>query len=810
MIISTGKSRTATHWANREVTWAQLVKKLTSTTYTAETQTEYMRMSKDEQAEIKDIGGFVGGSLKDGKRKGDTVQYRSLLTLDIDYGRPDTLELLQDNLPGAWLIYSTHKHTPQEPRLRLVAPFSRPVTVDEYPAIARKIAEYIDIELFDATTYEPSRLMYYPSTSKSAEFLSYVNPGEALDVDYWLGQYENWRDMSTWAVSSKEKKLINREIKKQQDPTTKEGIVGAFCRKYDIHACIEKYLSDIYVPTSNGRYTYTGGTTTNGVATYQDNFLYSHHDSDPCHLQLLNSFDALRLHLFSDMDEGLAPGTPTNKLPSYDAVVEYILRDTSFKTEYLAEKLKDTFKDETTGEEVDVKADNTDWLVDLKTDKKGNVEPSFDNLKIILGNDENLPGITYNILANQIEAEVTGFPWKRISRQWRDLDDSHLIVYLAQKYAQFSDRVYTNGITDYADMHAYHPIKKYLESLPPWDGTPRVATLLIDYLGAEDNTYSREAITVLLVAAIKRLYHPGCKFDQIIVIQGEQGIGKSTLISKLGGEWFSDSITISDTLDMKQAAEKLQGFWILEFAELQGMRQTAAATIRAFLSRQNDIYRASYGRRVESHPRQCVFFGTTNDSGYLTDPTGNRRFYPIVANEKNIKFNSWDITEETRAQIWAEVLKIYKDYEASGKDLQLSNECFDLVETARLKAIDYDARTDFVYDYLEKELPPEQEWEKFTIAQRRAWLTDNEGMITAYVGTRKRDFVTSAEIWTECYGKSIADISRKDQNDIGLLMRGYSKTWAKGVKRQNGKLIKGFIRIESTEDGEEEAANDTE
>lgn len=794
MIIATGKSRTATQWNNREVEWKDLVAKLSKTIYTAETQPEYMRMSKDQQADIKDVGGFVGGSLKDGKRKGDTVISRSVLTLDIDYGRPDTLDLLQDNLPGAWLVYSTHKHTPTEPRLRLVAPFSRPVTPDEYPAIARKIAEFVDIELFDSTTYEPSRLMYYPSTSKNAEFVFYANPGAPIDVDYWLGQYEDWHDMSSWAISSREKKLINREVKKQQDPTEKEGIVGAFCRKYDIHECIEKFLPDIYTPTSNGRYTYTGGTTTNGVATYQDKFLYSHHDSDPCHLQLLNSFDALRLHLYGDMDEGMAVGTPAAKMPSYEAVVEYILRDTTFKAEYLSEKLKDTFTDES-GEELEVKTDNTDWLVELKTDKKGNIEPSFDNLYTILKNDENLPGITYNLLANQIEAEVKGFPWKRVSRQWRDLDDSHLIVYLTQKYAPFTDRTYLNGLQDFADKHAYHPIKKYLETLPEWDKVPRVATLLIDYLGAEDNVYSREAIVLLLVAAVKRLYHPGCKFDNIIVIQGEQGIGKSTLISKLGGEWFSDSITISDTLDMKQAAEKLQGFWILEFAELQGMRNTAAATVRAFLSRQNDIYRASYGRRVESHPRQCVFFGTTNDSGYLTDPTGNRRFFPIVANEDNIKRNSWDIDSEVRNQIWAEVMVLYKDFMENDRDLQLSPMCYELVENARNKAIDYDARTDFVAEYLDKDLPPEDEWEKFSIAQRRAWLTDNEGMITAYKATRKRNFVTSAEIWTECYGKNIADITRQAQNDIGLIMRGYSKHWTKSAKRIGGKLTKGFSRI---------------
>lgn len=794
MIIATGKSRNATQWNNKEVTWEQLVNKLSKTQYTAETQAEYMRMSKDEQSEIKDIGGFVGGCLKDGKRKADSVQYRTLLTLDIDYGRPETVELIQENLPGAWLIYSTHKHSDAEPRLRLVAPFSRPVTPEEYPAIARKIAEYIDIELFDSTTYQPSRLMYYPSTSKNAPFVFVPNEGEPIDADYWLSQYEDWHDMSTWAVSSREKKLINRELKKQQNPTEKEGIVGAFCRLYDIHEAIEKYLPDVYTPTQNGRYTYVGGTTTNGVATYNDQFLYSHHDSDPCHLQLLNSFDAVRLHFFGEKDEGVNPTTNGSKLPSFEATVEYLLSDKEFKKQYLTEKVKDAgFKDESGNTETEQGEDNAEWLIELGCNAKGEIAPTFENLYKILDNDKNLKGITYNLLSNSIEAPVNSMPWDRVSRQWRDLDDSHLIVYLANNYCVFTDRVYLNCLSDYADKHSYHPIKKYLETLPEWDKVPRVENLLIDYLGADDNVYSKSVIKLFLLAAVRRLYVPGCKFDNILVIQGEQGIGKSTLISKLGGEWFSDSVTMSDTMDVKSAAEKLQGFWILEFSELQGMRNTAAAAVRGFLSRQNDIYRASYGRRVESHPRQCIFFGTTNDAGYLTDPTGNRRFFPVVADESRIIKKSWDITEADRAQIWAEVMVLHKSN--AMPDLVLPPECNPLVEEARIKANDYDARTDMVAEFLDIPLPNEAEWEKFTLAQKRVYLNEPDECITEH--GRLRDFVTAMEIWTECYGKNAADIQRKDQLDISLLMRGYNKTWAKGQKRINGKFTKGYRRIGS-------------
>ena len=185
------------------------------------------------------------------------------------------------------------------------------------------------------------------------------------------------------------------------------------------------------------------------------------------------------------------------------------------------------------------------------------------------------------------------------------------------------------AVTKVADDRAYHPLRAYLAGLPEWDGSPRVDTLLIDYLGATDNAYIRAVTRKTLCAAAARVYSPGCKFDTILVLNGPQGIGKSTLIAKLGGEWFSDSLQLSDTHD-KTAAEKLQGYWILEIGELAGLRKAEVETLRSFLSRQNDIYRASFGRRATPHPRQCVFIGTTNaESGYLRDTTGNRRFWPV-------------------------------------------------------------------------------------------------------------------------------------------------------------------------------------
>ena len=185
----------------------------------------------------------------------------------------------------------------------------------------------------------------------------------------------------------------------------------------------------------------------------------------------------------------------------------------------------------------------------------------------------------------EIKGEV---PWKHPSKYWRDADDAQLISYVDSHYGTFSQRNYQIAVTKVADDRSYHPIREYLAALPEWDGVPRVDTLLIDYLGAENNSYVRAVTRKTLCAAVRRVQEPGVKFDTMLVSNGPQGIGKSTLISRLAGEWFSDSLNLSDTKD-KTAAEKLQGYWILEIGELAGLRKAEVETLRSFLSRQNDI-----------------------------------------------------------------------------------------------------------------------------------------------------------------------------------------------------------------------------
>ena len=755
MKIAVGNSRMDKKWKNREISWEELCQRVSSTIRTTETVEEYRKLKKGAQDNIKDVGGFVGGQLREGRRKNGMVLCRSMLTLDMDYGEPgiwDEIDLLYD---FRCCVYSTHKHTPEHPRLRMIIPLARDITEEEYPAVARMVAKEIGIDLFDDTTYEACRLMYWPSTSANGEFFYKTKDGPLLDPDAYLAKYTDWHDASTWPVSSRQSEAVRRSITQQADPLEKPGIVGAFCRAYTIEEAIETFLSDVYEPSSmNGRYDYIPADSAAGVVVYDGKFAYSHHATDPVCGKLLNAFDLVRLHKFRELDENVGLDTPPGKLPSFKAMSDLALGDDKVKAVFAGERIAQAsaeFSDE-------------DWQNGLELDKSGHVKNTLRNLTIILENDPNLKGVVFNQLLDgmEIKGEV---PWNHPSKFWRDADDAQLISYVDAHYGTFSARNYDIAVTKVADDRAYHPIREFIESLPEWDKVPRVDTLLVDYLGASDTAYIRAVTRKTLCAAISRVLRPGCKFDSMLVLNGPQGVGKSTLIAKLAGEWFSDSLNLGDTKD-KTAAEKLQGYWILEIGELAGLKKAEVETLRSFLSRQNDIYRAAFGKRATPHLRQCVFFGTTNaESGYLRDTTGNRRFWPVKT-PGNGKKQSWNLTHEEILQIWAEALV----YVRQGEKLYLSAEMDALAKDEQREAMESDEREGLVREYLDTLLP--ERWAEMDLFERRNFLSGSDFGGLQEKGTVQRTSVSNMEIWCECFGKERANLRRTDSNELtGILAR---------------------------------------
>ena len=247
LIISIGSSRHAKQWRAKKMTWDDLVKKLSQSIITEETAAEYRRMTKDEKAEVKDVGGFVGGHIKNkGRRVKGAVEKRYLLTLDADSPEPNFLGSLNFEIGDLeYVIYSTHSHTPETPRYRIILPVSRAMEPDEYQAVARRIAGNIGIENFDPTTFEVERLMFWPSAPADVEPVFIHNNGAPVDVDAVLREYEDWHDVSLWPNSKRADEIRLNAAKKQGDPLTKKGLIGAFCRTYSIEDAIAEYLSDV-------------------------------------------------------------------------------------------------------------------------------------------------------------------------------------------------------------------------------------------------------------------------------------------------------------------------------------------------------------------------------------------------------------------------------------------------------------------------------------------------------------------------------------------------------------------------------------
>ena len=762
--IAYGNSCYAKTWSNKTIRFDALCDRLSATIRTSETAEEYPKLAKADRDRAKDKGGFVGGQLRDNRRKRENVACRSMLTEDVDHADTDFIQRFTDGCRYAACLYTTHGHTPEAPRVRIVVPLTRDVTPEEYTAIARYFADEWGIDQFDECSYRPHQLMYWPTTPSNGEYIFRRVAGEWLDPDAYLAAHPNWKDCSLLPTSSRESTVRSQTAARQEDPLGKEGVVGAFCRAYPIEDAIDRFLSDIYEPSDvDGRYDYIPADSSAGVVIYDGKFAYSHHATDPACGMLLNAFDLVRLHLFGGRDDRCAPDTAPGKLPSFKAMTELALKDERVKAVFAQERMVQATEE----------FDEDKWQERLELDKAGNVKNTLRNLTLILENDPNLKPLVFNQLLDGMEIKGA-VPWKHPSKFWRDADDAQLISYVDTHYGTFSARNYDIAVTKVSDDRSYHPIREFIANLPAWDGVERVDTLLIDYLAAEDTPYVRAVTRKTLCAAIKRVLVPGSKFDSMLVLNGPQGVGKSTLIAKLAGEWFSDSLNLSDTKD-KTAAEKLQGYWILEIGELAGLRKAEVETLRSFLSRQNDIYRAAFGKRATPHLRQCVFFGTTNaESGYLRDTTGNRRFWPVKTPGGGAK-HSWELTEEDIRQIWAEVLV----YVERGEKLYLDASMETLAKAEQREAMESDEREGLVRLYLDTLLP--EDWGGMDIFERRNFLHGSDFGPAQRQGTVRRTSVSSMEIWCECFGKDRSNLRRSDSNEItGILKRiGWQRTESK-------------------------------
>lgn len=786
--ITVGASRKSTVWKPESLLVSEFWARLGNVHRGTETLAQYRDMPKPKQDELKDVGGFVAGTFKGEKRRACDVTGRDIVTLDLDNipaGQTDEVLRRLDTLGVGYCVYSTRKHSPEAPRLRVLLPLSRTVTADEYEPIARKCGEIIGLEMCDKTTFETARLMYFPSCCSDSQYVYRYADKPLADADGLLGLYADWRDVTQWAGITGQ--TIPRG-KTQKDPTEKAGAVGAFCRVYDVPAVIEAYLPDKYTEAGAGRYTYTGGSTTGGAVLYEDGkFLFSHHATDPAGGRLVNAFDLVRLHLFGDKDADAKPDTPTNKLPSYAAMCELAVGDEKVARLMNAERYAAAVS--AFGE---LPTENGDWLTLLKlSSETGKPLKTVENVLIIMENDPQLKSAAvFDEFSNRLF--ITGkLPWcgTETRRDWKDADDAGLRYYMEKVYGITGKERITDGFMLYCEIHKVNLVRQYLDALPAWDGTARLDTLFIDYLGAADTPYTRAVARKSLCAAVARALTPGVKYDTMPILVGAQGIGKSTLLRTLGGDWFNDSL---NTFEGKEACEMIQGSWVIELQELNGLNRSEENAVKQFLSKADDIYREPYGRRTGRYPRRCVFFGTTNDDEFLRDKTGSRRFLPIdCSRQKPTKSVFGDLAGEV-PQIWAETLAMWR----LGETLYLdSAELSTAAKAAQEEHAVYSAKEGIIREFLEREVP--ENWDKLDLDARRRYRSGQ--MTPEGVSFKKLDRVCAIEIWCEALGGDMKYFKRQDAAEINGILA-HLEGWEKCKSNIRFGAVygaqKGFIRKE--------------
>lgn len=758
--ISVASSRHTKTWAVEQWTWPKFVAKVKNTHRTSETFTEYQNSPKPRQAEIKDVGGFVGGYLIDGQRHKHTVNHRQLVVLDLDDAYPDLFEDVIMFYSNALCLYSTHASSVVAPRMRLCMPLDRPVTPEEYEAIARRIAGDVGTKHVCQSSFQIHQLMYWPSTAKDGDFYFRQQDGAWLCADSVLAEYRDWTNVAEWPLCPTEHEIVRSDLKKCGDPCEKNGVVGAFCRVYSISEVIDTFLSHVYTACEYGdRYTYEGGSTNGGAIVYDDKFLYSHHSTDPASGILCNAFDLMRIHKFGHEDTD-------QKKVSLGLAMNLATTDPKVVHELGIFNLDKTI---TEGGE-------TEWLDAMDVDKKGNYLCTIHNFLLILRNDPNMKGkFSYNEFDYRIYAIN-----KKVKTALTDTDEADLRLYFENKYGIYHSAKAQDAFSVAAHDNAFHPVRDYLASLQ-WDGVPRLDTLFIDQLGVANTEYTRAVTRKCLCAAVARVREPGCKFDYMVVAIGAQGKGKSSLLSDLGGEWFSDTL---DSVTGKEAYMQIQGAWLLEMAELSSIKRAEVEATKHFITKREDRFRIPFAKHNSAFKRQMVPFGSTNEITFLMDKTGNRRFWPLVVGRK-YKPGTID-----RDPIWAEAVYRYEQ----GEELYLSDRLEAMAVLQQSEHTEQDERTGMIEQFINMPIPPE--WEEMSKFDRIQYYSTGDYS----AGVKPRDRVCAAEIWVEVFKGELSQLSAYNTKFIHTAMTqfvGWSRAGVRSYKKYGNQ--RSYVRTGSVE-----------
>lgn len=704
-------------------------------------------LSKDWARTYKDGNCIIIGRVAI-EGKDIEVLSRSAVFLDIDHNGNKTREKFLEEFPYKAFLYDSFNSMPAEEKYRVIIPLASEVEQEEYEQAWEYCASYLPENCLDRTAKQFKRKFYTPRRMEGALYAFTETKSKTILAKFAYEKRTATPALKPVTATPEEAKPTGRGKGKkvQADPLTKSGYIGEFCKVYSIKGAIEKYLPDVYCQGSKpDRLTYIAGSTTDGVVLYGSReggvICYSNHESDPAGGRTCNAFDLVRIHLFGDTKESF------KKMTS-----EVIFNDEEIQKRMQLNHM-------------------------FALTENGDIKQTIDNCLIAFKQDGMLNG---KIALNESDQRVYirgAVDWDSEveDRPMSNTDYAGITAYLETKYGLSVINKIEQAILLEAKNNKYDPVKDYLEALPEWDGEERIASLLPTYLNAEESTYTAEVTKLTLIGAIKRVYEQGCKFETMLVlVSPEEGIGKSTLFAKLAGEdFFSDQF---DTLHGKESFEQLTGGWIIESAELEGMKKSDVNKIKQFLSKTRDKYRPAYGRVVENFKRRCIFVGTTNEDEFLRGSGANRRFYPVPCSSGAKLSVFTDLTQNIIDQLWAEAMVYYKRGDKSYLTDNFIDEARKMQEAHKV----IDDRLALVEDYLSMPVPAD--WHKKTLEERRLYRSRPESWEGNPV-----DCVPAIAIWFEVINTQSIELASFSSRE-GFLIRGLL-TQVKGL-RPAGKTIR--------------------
>jgi putative DNA primase/helicase len=734
---ATAPKRDSRHWKNGVVTWGEVL--------------DWMATPDD----VKEAGNYVMGTLRPTpvqhnpedptcqrlhRNKGAIVT-RSMLTLDLDTPGPGLPEALELVLGHAALLHTTYSSTEDAPRYRLIIPLDREVQPDEYVAAAGAVMQALGTHHFDPGSQQPERYMFKPAAPDPATFQWWAYDGDAADVEELLEGFDP--DLSGMPLP--------QPVRAKRDPFGIDGVVGAFNRAYtDFQVLIEEY--DLpYSPAGSDRWHLVGSRAVAGMGLVTDGLVYSHHANDPAYGQACTAFDLVRLHRFGTLDEDVNPQTPINRLPSYEAMLDLAGVDARVTAELVGADF---------AADLEADADSNDWRLGLRRNRQGTkMLDEVANWSLIRKNDPVFKAIHYNEMTFATEVN-TDLPWRTlypVGPVFRNSDRQSLQMYLEEQYACRPSRSLVDWMVDETAMQRFlNPVREWLKTLE-WDGEPRLEKCLPGL--AEHNDYTSLVARKSMVAAVARMFEPGCKWDHTLILHGKEGLGKTHWIERMSRGWTAPL----GRLDSKDTLIALQRCWIATSDEGASMRKADAEALKEFLTRREDVFRMPYEREAQAHPRHCVIWGTTNDDVFLRNQEGNRRFL-IIRVEQAVDFSL--LTDHYVEQVWAEAMHLYRQGEVL---LFLDGTESAMAAAHRASFVEEgDGLEGMIHQFLSTEVP--LDWNARSPESRQQWLRDRaDGFVPG--GDVLLDQVCTVQLWTEALGQRFGTHTRLDLLNIGKALR---------------------------------------